>query len=145
MINLALLVLKWVLLVLLYVFLFAAVVVVARDLKAPASSAAKKKKPSASSARMVVLESPGVQAGETFFLEGGAVIGRSSESDIEIPDTSVSHQHASVYQDGKYFKVEDLGSKNGTYLNQEETTGPVRLKHGDVIKVGKTTFEFMEK
>jgi pSer/pThr/pTyr-binding forkhead associated (FHA) protein len=145
LINLALLLLKWFLLILLYVFLIVTVFVVYKELKEPSSGSAKAKSATSSSAKIVILKSPGEKIGETFFLDNQIVIGRSSESDIEISDTSVSHQHASILRDGKTYKLEDLGSKNGTYLNQRRIAKAARLKHGDIIEVGKTAFEFMEK
>ncbi len=130
---------------LLYIFLIVAIFVVYKDLKEPSSSSAKLKRGASSSTRVVILESPGMRSGATFFLTDQTVIGRSPECDIEIADNSVSHHHASISRDGASFKVQDLGSKNGTYMNQRKILGPTRVKHGDIIKVGKTTFEFMEQ
>lgn len=144
MINLALLLLKWFLLILLYIFLIVTVFVVYRDLKATSPASTKTKGEAAKSSRMVILESPTENPGESFYFDDQAVIGRTADCTIQISDNSVSHQHASITRDAKSFKLEDLGSKNGTYLNQRKITRSTRLKHGDTIKVGKTTFEFME-
>jgi pSer/pThr/pTyr-binding forkhead associated (FHA) protein len=53
----------------------------------------------------------------------------------------VSTFHARIFnRDGSWF-VEDLGSTNGTYLNQRRVTSPVELRTGDRVKLGKTTLE----
>lgn len=144
MINLALLLLKWFLLILLYIFLIVTVFVVYRDLKATSPAAAKTKGETAKSSRIVILDSPTENPGDSFYFDDQAVIGRTADCDIQISDNSVSHQHAAIARDAKSYKLEDLGSKNGTYLNQHKITRSTRLKQGDTIKVGKTTFEFME-
>jgi pSer/pThr/pTyr-binding forkhead associated (FHA) protein len=71
------------------------------------------------------------------------VIGRGPGSDIQLPDPSVSHRHASIRQRGKDYIVLDEDSTNGTFV------GPVRLsrgaprvlKHGDLVRVGRIWLE----
>lgn len=67
-----------------------------------------------------------------------AVIGRAG-ADLDIsPDQAASRRHASIsVENGKYF-VEDLNSRNGTYVNDKKITGKVLLREGDVIRVGQT-------
>lgn len=67
------------------------------------------------------------------------IIGRSSECDIELrDDPSVSRRHAvlSVIDDG--WVLEDLGSKNGTFVHGQRVPGPVALRDGDVVLMGQT-------
>ncbi len=144
MINLALLLLKWFLLCLLYIFLIVALFVIYKDLKKIPEAAAKKESGKEARSKLIVLESPGEKTGEAFFIDGHALIGRTPECDIKISDNSVSHQHARISGSRRAFKLEDLGSKNGTFLNHRKMTQPVLLRQGDLIKVGKTTLEFME-
>ncbi len=64
------------------------------------------------------------------------VVGRSSRADLTIADRSMSREHARFFRrDGDWF-VEDLGSHNGTRVNQEELQGPRRLKNGDSVLAG---------
>ena len=68
--------------------------------------------------------------------EGSQVtIGRAASNEISIPHVTVSRQHASIsYTDGM-FLVTDLGSSNGTFLNDDMLTGPFPLMSGDRIRL----------
>ncbi|WCJ60085.1 DUF4388 domain-containing protein [Fontisphaera persica] len=68
------------------------------------------------------------------------ICGRSREADLRIEDDLVSRRHTKiVHKEGQYL-VEDLGSKNGTFLNGEKLTGPAALKPGDYLRIGEATF-----
>jgi pSer/pThr/pTyr-binding forkhead associated (FHA) protein/tetratricopeptide (TPR) repeat protein len=78
--------------------------------------------------------------------KGDLVMGRGQNCDILIPDDSISNRHARVARDsasGRYF-VEDLGSANGTFVNNVRTSGRHVLKHGEKIRVGTTVMEYHE-
>lgn len=64
-----------------------------------------------------------------------AVIGRSSSNQISIRSERASRRHARVYWGGVGWRVEDLGSRNGTRVNGEQVTSPRLLDDGDVIEV----------
>jgi capsular polysaccharide biosynthesis protein len=64
-------------------------------------------------------------------------IGRSSNNDIVLPDDDVSRLHASLEQHGDELRVTDMGSSNGTYVNDQRLLGPARLRSGDVLGIGK--------
>lgn len=65
-------------------------------------------------------------------------IGRNA--DLSIGDTHLSREHALIDWDGKSFRITDLGSKNGTYVNgRRVTTGPLGLPFGAVIRLGRST------
>jgi len=68
-------------------------------------------------------------------------IGRASSSTIPITDSKASRQHFRIEKDDEFFKVVDLGSTNGTKLNGTKITS-LRLKLGDVLSVGRTTFTY---
>lgn len=72
------------------------------------------------------------------------MIGRHPGCDIRVPDETVSRHHARiVVQPGGYF-VEDLRSRNGTFLNGRRVTIPSRLCHLDKIHIFNTTVEFID-
>lgn len=144
MINVAALLLKWFFLALLYVFLIIVLLIVYKDLKATRKTPAEDEGAGETSSRLVVLESPGEKTGETFFINSEAVLGRTADCDIIISDVSVSHKHARISKSRKGFNLEDLESKNGTFVNSRKINRPTLIRPGDLIKVGKTTFEFME-
>ena len=68
-------------------------------------------------------------------------IGRGSDVDITIDRDSVSRRHAKIVQTGNQYAVIDLGSTNGTYVNDVKVTEAV-LVDGDVVRVGKTPVVF---
>lgn len=145
MINVVLLLLKWVFLGLLYIFLIISLFIIYKDLKQKGTApAAESEEEAESYPRLVVLESPGEKTGETFLIRGEAVLGRTSECDVIISDVSVSHKHARISKSGRGFMLEDLGSTNGTLLNNRKIDRLIPVKSGDTIKIGKTTFEFFE-
>lgn len=63
------------------------------------------------------------------------LIGRDATCDIVVADRQISRQHARVGRDEFGYYVEDLGSKNGTYVNGSLITGRARLQDGDLIQV----------
>lgn len=70
-----------------------------------------------------------------------AVIGRMSGSEVEIQDPGASRRHAEIRRDGEEFVVVDLGSTNGTLLNDAPVT-EATLENGDKITIGRTVLEF---
>lgn len=74
-------------------------------------------------------------------LLGPVQIGRAAACHIKLPDTYASQFHARIFpQDGTWF-VEDLGSTNGTFLNQRKVTAPSEVRSGDQVRIGTTTLE----
>jgi pSer/pThr/pTyr-binding forkhead associated (FHA) protein len=83
--------------------------------------------------------------GERVFpVETHVTIGRAPENDIHFPDSSVSRRHALIYvEDGKVV-LEDLGSPNGTYLN-EIRVDKALLSSGDTLRLGKVITWFLQE
>jgi adenylate cyclase len=69
------------------------------------------------------------------------VIGRGKENDLVLPDQSVSRNHARINKIDTGFFLTDLGSFNGTKVN-EKSIQSIRLKNNDEIKVGKIMLKF---
>lgn len=86
----------------------------------------------------------GEELGRKYDLEDGkTIIGRSSKSDIQIDHDSVSRQHVKVTVEEGRVSIEDVGSTNGTFLNDASLDGKVGLRNNDLIKVGRTVFKFI--
>jgi len=75
--------------------------------------------------------------------EDSVIIGRDVDNGVIVADTGVSRHHAEIFRIGDKFFVKDLDSKNGTFVNDEQTSLEL-LKHGDRIRIGQTEFEFEE-
>jgi len=71
----------------------------------------------------------------------GAVLGRSREADVHVDDPNVSRKHAEIRPQGDGFVVVDLGSTNGTRINQAKITDHV-LRDGDEVVFGNTVCYF---
>ncbi|MGZ4898356.1 MAG: FHA domain-containing protein [Candidatus Angelobacter sp.] len=70
-----------------------------------------------------------------------ATIGRLPDNSVQIDNLAVSGHHARIAWENDHYVVEDLGSLNGTYVNNERV-GKATLKHGDQVKIGKHLVEF---
>ncbi len=70
---------------------------------------------------------------------GTHIIGRKETSELRITDEGISRQHAKVRCDGDLVVVEDMGSRNGTYVNGRLIKDATPLHDGDKIQVGRTT------
>ena len=76
--------------------------------------------------------------------QGDMKIGRRPNSDITIDNMAVSGEHANIFTIGDDSFVQDLGSTNGTYVNNKKITKH-HLKHGDTITLGKHTLSYVNE
>jgi diguanylate cyclase (GGDEF)-like protein len=85
----------------------------------------------------------GAKLGKRYPLtESTTVVGRSPTVQIVISEASVSRQHARYVLVGDNVLVEDLGSSNGTYVNDVRTEGQVTLRDGDIVRLGTILLKF---
>jgi hypothetical protein len=94
--------------------------------------------------RLVVERAPGHAPGMEYEIGEGAVLGRGDQAEIRLDDPFASSRHARVIRQGGIIVVEDLGSTNGTYLNEELLAGPQPLHPGDRVRIGDSEFTYME-
>ncbi|MEO1497123.1 MAG: SpoIIE family protein phosphatase [Planctomycetota bacterium] len=86
----------------------------------------------------------GVEPGKEFPLTADmSVIGRSSECEVSLDVAAVSRRHAAVHREAGGHYAEDLGSRNGTYVNGQRIAAKTLLKTGDKIVVCDQEFEFL--
>ena len=103
----------------------------------PATAAA----PTSSTACLVIIY--GADLGRRVVLDGNDLeIGRSVKCDLSLDQESVSRRHARISWDGTRYKLADLGSTNGSYVNDELAQERV-LRDGDQLKIGRTILKFM--
>lgn len=70
-----------------------------------------------------------------------ASIGRLPDNTVQIDNLAVSGHHARITWDKDHYEIEDLGSLNGTYVNNERV-GKAKLRHCDLVRIGKHEIEF---
>ncbi len=118
-----------------YAFLVAVFVVLWRDLRAAAQAPAAIQE---RKARLTVLGScDGLAVGAALTLQPFTTVGRSATNTIVVPDTFASADHAIISWRGGQWWLEDLGSRNGTQINDIVVTAPIVLGAGDVISIGQ--------
>ena len=93
------------------------------------------------SALALAFVEPEDRSGERVDVDVAVTIGRGGECDVSLNDTYLSTRHARVANDDGDLTIEDLGSTNGTYVNQELVKGRVMLERGDIVQVGGVLFE----
>lgn len=128
MIDLTLLVGRLLLVALLYLFLFA----IMRTGIGLVRGQRKKEK----AWTVTVEKGPKELRGVSIAVRGPITVGRSPEADIVIGATYVSARHARFSLMGNNLFVEDLGSTNGTTINNQPVTQPTACVNGDVVRVG---------
>jgi pSer/pThr/pTyr-binding forkhead associated (FHA) protein len=74
-------------------------------------------------------------------METATTIGRGAECELRIEDTYASQQHARIFGKNGGWYVEDLGSTNGTFVNEQRLVAPAMLQPGDRVRVGTTVLE----
>jgi two-component system cell cycle response regulator len=98
-------------------------------------------RPEAKEACVVVIY--GHDLGKKYNLDGPSlIIGRSSKCDIHVDQESVSRNHTKIVNSGKRVLIRDLGSTNGTYVNDQPVKEHI-LRDGDLIKIGRTILKFL--
>jgi len=137
-------VLKYCFLALVYLFLFRVVQVVIRELRAPGADAAgdgRRDRRVRRDVRLRIVE-PMAHEGELYPLGEEITVGRGGGCGIVLPDDSyVSTVHARLFRRGNDVFVEDLGSRNGTFLNGDPVGAATRLRRGDRVQFGQTVAE----
>ncbi len=147
--ELVLLGLKFAFLALLWLFILFAGHVIRTDLfgrrvpaGAPAAAVAAPKPPRrqrrAKGMPTTLRITQGKQAGLTMALGESLLIGRSADCQLILDDDYTSTRHARIYATPRGPMVEDLGSTNGTYLNNERIAAPIPFTTNDTLRIGRT-------
>ena len=97
----------------------------------------------ASNQRMVAWLIPldGPQGGQLLELRARSIVGTAPDCDVVVSDASVSGRHAEFNAQGGVFRVSDLGSTNGTFVNDKRVQ-QAELVDGDTLRLGRTSFKF---
>jgi hypothetical protein len=133
-IDLLILALRLVFVALLYVFLVLVLRLSVRALREPATTSARGRE----RLELVVVD-PGasaLSAGAVIAVDDGSTFGRSEGADVLVSDIAVSGAHARIERVGRRWMVRDLGSTNGTRVNDARIEPRGALREGDVLSIG---------
>jgi hypothetical protein len=137
---------KWIFLGLVYLVLFIMLIAVRREL----SYRVETRQPAAAPApgRLKVLAAGSdarLKVGEAISLVPETTLGASQENDVVLGDAFVSGKHARLSWDGSAWWVEDLGSRNGTFVNHRRCLPhtPLVLPTGGTLQMGDISFELL--
>jgi predicted component of type VI protein secretion system len=137
LLDVTILALRIALVAVLYAFLLVVLRAAGRGVQAarPVRSTAP---PSNVGLQLIVLDaaSSGMTAGHVIDVSDGATLGRAERSEVVVADSAVSAQHARVTRIGRVWVVFDLGSTNGTLVNDSRVNSQTQLNHGDVLTLG---------
>jgi hypothetical protein len=148
----ALLILKIVFLVLLYLFIWRIVRSASRDLRLPQESFVLAPEPAAlgrreapfAAGRLVVVGSPALDEGANVVLNSAPLtVGRGEHNDLRLDGdefASADHARFEPRRDGVW--VSDIGSTNGTYVNGARLARARKLAPGDIVRIGETDLRF---
>jgi two-component system, cell cycle response regulator len=93
---------------------------------------------------LVIIHQRSAEAGKHYKLGDSPIrIGRDADNEIVLDDPGVSRRHARLERRQQKLVLMDVGSKNGTLLNDRELAQTVELKNGDRIKIGATIFKYL--
>lgn len=137
-------ILRLLFIILLYLFLMQVVIAITRDLRkaAATSDGAGSRLPPVLGHLVVVDSGPSnLMPGTRFDLAPQTNIGRGPTNTIQLPDQFISAEHTRLwYRNGMWY-VQDAGSVNGSYVNNQPARDPLPAKAGDIIRVGYIQFK----
>ena len=90
---------------------------------------------------LLLVHPPGGGKPRTVKVTATMVIGRAPECELRIEDTYASQEHARLFGKNGSWYVEDLGSTNGTFVNDQKLAAPAMVQPGDRIRIGTTVLE----
>ncbi|GHO45211.1 FHA domain-containing protein [Ktedonospora formicarum] len=137
-------ILRILLVILLYLFLMQVVLAITRDLrKSGGGSGAGRSK---ALGHLVVVNSgpSSLMPGTRFALEPQTSIGRGPTNTIQISDQVVSAEHSRLWLRNGVWYVQDAGSANGTYVNNQPAREALTARAGDIVSVGYIQFKLTQ-
>lgn len=137
MIATVVLVLRFALAIALYAFLGWALFTLLQELKQQGNKISTQKKPSIT----IFVNVDRKRESQRYFTQNEIIIGRDTHCDLSVMDEALSAHHARITHHHGQWWLEDLNSRNGTFLNREKLNTPAVIITGDEFKCGNTLFD----
>lgn len=125
-------ILRYVLIILIYLFLYRVFKIIYMDIKGV------RKERQLTKAKLISINGEGI-----FNLFEVTTIGRADDCDIVIENPYISSKHAMIRKKGNKFTIQDLNSTNGTFVNGKRIRNITRLKNNDIIVIGDVELKFV--
>lgn len=135
--------LKVVVIVLIYFIIFYALKIMYTDTKSSGKRRNKVKKATMGLEVLQAGENTNLKSGGLLPLADSLTMGRKSDNTVVLDDKYVSSHHIKIFKRNNEYVVEDLGSTNGTKVNDVKIENRVTLRPGDIIKVGTAIFKLI--
>lgn len=137
--------LRLIFIVILYFFLFQIVRLTTRELSLLAKTSESASTTRRNTARLVLIDPAEtlLRTGTGFPLEPTTLVGRRPDCTIVLDDSFVSAEHAELERTRDGWLLHDLGSTNGTFVNEEEVTGTRGIDDGDIVQFGRVTMRLV--
>jgi hypothetical protein len=133
--------LQWLVVIVIFLFFLRVARAVTVQARAPREAASPRSTRRRNRRFALEFIEPDARFGERVELPALLDIGRGSSSDLVLDDSFVSSRHASVEYASDGLVLADLGSTNGTYVNEKKIESPTQLKRGDVVQIGGFVLE----
>ena len=137
MIATVVLVLRFALAIALYAFLGWTLFTLLQELKQQGNKISTQKKPSIT----IFVNVDRKRESQRYFTQNEIIIGRDTHCDLSVMDEALSAHHARITHHHGQWWLEDLNSRNGTFLNREKLNTPAVIITGDEFKCGNTLFD----
>ena len=142
-----LIILRLLFIVLLYLFLMQVVIAITRDLRktSAASESLENKTPPVVGHLIVVDSGPSnILPGTRFDLSPQTTIGRGPTNTIQLGENFISGEHTKLWFRNGLWYVQDAGSTNGTYVNNQPAREALAARFGDIVQVGFIRFKLAQ-
>lgn len=140
MFNIVSLIFKYIFIIIIYLFILSIIRLIYLDIKGIDTKALN----NASYLKLVNRKDTlPFKVKEYYSLDKEVYLGRGKDNQIVIRDPYISKRHLKIVEDEGNYYLEDLGSANGTYINEERILDVVKLKNGDRIRVGQIEFLYV--
>jgi pSer/pThr/pTyr-binding forkhead associated (FHA) protein len=127
--------LRLILIIVLYIFLGWSIRIIWKEMKHTAESITTKQTPP------IILTVDQEATNPISYTRNEIIIGRSPICDLHIQDETVSSRHGQIFYRHNQWWYEDLGSSNGSFINELDVDTPIVLTDGDRLRLGKISIE----